>query len=316
MTKNKKSDFYEFIEELDYQGLKGRLWRAPALKPQAKDHLIIFIYGNHSSLERVRGVNQYLRNFGEILMVDLPGFGGMDSFYKLGKKPTLDNFAHYLHDVLKAHLKPNQKFSIVGFCFGFLIASRFLQLYPTWQPRIRLNISVVGFLSGRSFIFKRIRRHMYILGCWLVANRLGAFVFRYLIVNSWMLRCFYGKNTLSKSKFVNMTKAQKQALLDIEIELWHNNHIRTWGYTLLEMFKSDLVNCKIQTNAYHLASPDQYFDHDLIFKDMQTVFKKAKLIFMKLTNHAPTTIIDPAEARRIITGEVVSLFEKEIEVKS
>src|SRR5205085_11669969 len=87
----------DYIVPLNINGLEGRVMHLPAPKTKkAGQREILFVYGLHSSLERWWGLTQVLNRYGAVTMPDLPGFGGMDSFYTIGKKPTLDNMADYL----------------------------------------------------------------------------------------------------------------------------------------------------------------------------------------------------------------------------
>ena len=112
---NQKQTFESYLVDFEIDGLKGRYWQAPALQPSRDSCLFVMLYGHHASLERNRGLLQYLRRFGRILIIDLPGLGGMDSFYKIGKKPTLDNYAHFLHKFLKEKLPPSAEILPAGF---------------------------------------------------------------------------------------------------------------------------------------------------------------------------------------------------------
>ena len=84
------------------------------------------LYGHHSSLERVYGLAEDMSQYGNVTIPDYPGFGGMDSFYKIGMKPTLDNLADYLATFVKLRYR-GKKVTIVGMSLGFVIATRMLQ---------------------------------------------------------------------------------------------------------------------------------------------------------------------------------------------
>ncbi|HVX58738.1 MAG TPA: hypothetical protein VG964_03315, partial [Candidatus Saccharimonadales bacterium] len=84
----------DFIVPLDINGLQGRMLRLPA--PAGIDREILFIYGQHSSLERWWGLAQELNKMGALTMPDLPGLGGMTSLYKIGQTPDIDAMADYL----------------------------------------------------------------------------------------------------------------------------------------------------------------------------------------------------------------------------
>jgi pimeloyl-ACP methyl ester carboxylesterase len=113
------------IAPLHVNGLNGRLLRLPA--PKNKNREILLLYGHHSSLERMSGFAEVMNRYGAVTMPDLPGFGGMDSFYKIGEKPTLDNYADYLASIIKLRYK-RRRVTIVGMSFAFPIILPFLLL--------------------------------------------------------------------------------------------------------------------------------------------------------------------------------------------
>ena len=177
MKSGMQSDLADHLHGFRYQGLKGRYYWAPARRARYQKHLIVMVYGHHASLERNRGVLQYLRRFGQVLIFDLPGFGGMESFYKIGKKPNLDNYAHFLHDFLRQKLATGQRFTLIGMSLGFIMITRLLVLYPEWLKRIPTLISLVGFLDSKQLKLKWLRYWIYRFSARLVMTRLGAFIF-------------------------------------------------------------------------------------------------------------------------------------------
>src|SRR5438128_12108327 len=118
MPKTKPKNPQDYIEPLFMNGLQGRMLRLPAPKGKSRD--ILFVYGHHSSLERWWGVVQDLNQYGSVTMPDLPGFGGMQSLYKIGEEPTIDNLADYLAAFIKLRYK-NKKITIAGLSFGFVV---------------------------------------------------------------------------------------------------------------------------------------------------------------------------------------------------
>src|SRR5437899_499489 len=100
MPKKTPPNVQDYIVPLNINGMEGRMLHLPAPKSRQDCH-ILYIYGHHSSLERWWGLAQAFNEFGEVTAPDLPGFGGMDSFYTIGKKPDLDNMADYLASFVK-----------------------------------------------------------------------------------------------------------------------------------------------------------------------------------------------------------------------
>src|SRR3569623_1590822 len=146
----------DYIVPLNINGLEGRMLHVPAPKGKRSDVEIMFIYGAHSSLERWWGLMQVLNDYAAVTMPDLPGFGGMDSFYRIGKKPTIDNLADYLAAFVKMRYK-RKKVVIAGMSFGFVIATRMLQRHPELVKKVELMVSIVGFAHHDDFIFPPVR---------------------------------------------------------------------------------------------------------------------------------------------------------------
>ncbi|HEU4609283.1 MAG TPA: hypothetical protein VFS31_14300, partial [Chitinophagaceae bacterium] len=95
----RKKQMAEHILPLNINGLQGRMLRMPAKKRTNKE--ILLIYGHHATLERWYGLVENLSEYGNVTMPDLPGFGGMQSFKKAGRKPDIDAFADYLAAFIK-----------------------------------------------------------------------------------------------------------------------------------------------------------------------------------------------------------------------
>ncbi len=172
---------------------------APSTK-QAKGREVMFVYGSHSSLERWWGVAQVLNRYGAVSAPDLPGFGGMESFYKIGKKPNLDNMADYLASFIKMRYK-RKKMMIVGMSYGFIVATRMLQRYPELTKKVTLLVSIVGFAHKDDFIFSKPQFFAYYWGTKILTYRIPAFFFRTLALNPWVLRTAYGHMPNAKHKY-------------------------------------------------------------------------------------------------------------------
>jgi len=88
------------IAPLEIAGLRGRVLELPAQKGGGKT--VLLIYGLHSSLERMYSTAQFHSRYAKVIMPDLPGIGGMESFYKIGRKPDLESYADYLYAFIKS----------------------------------------------------------------------------------------------------------------------------------------------------------------------------------------------------------------------
>src|SRR5664279_858482 len=148
----------DYIQPLNMNGLNGRMLYLPPPKNQKRELLVL--YGHHALLERWWGLVQNLHELGAVTMPDLPGFGGMDSFRKIGKKPTLDDYADYMAAFVQMRYK-RRKVTLVGISFGFLVLTRMLQRYPELAKRVDLVVSLVGFMHRDDFLFEPRKRKIY-----------------------------------------------------------------------------------------------------------------------------------------------------------
>ncbi len=302
-------DIADYIAPLNINGLDGRMLRLPA--PKGKSAEILFVYGHHASLERWWGLMQVLNRYGAVTMPDLPGFGGMDSFYKIGKKPSIDNLADYLAAFIKLRYR-RKKVAIAGMSFGFVVVTRMLQRYPELVKKVTLLISVVGFAHKDDFTFSKPRYYFYLGTTHLLTYRIPAKIFRYTAVNSIVLRTFYGHTHNAKHKFASATskEAYKQ-LMDMEVRLWHDNDIRTWAYTSTQFLTFDNCQVQIQLPIWHVSvESDNYFDNNVVEQHMQVIFTDFHNVPIAVKNHAPSVVADAKAAAVLLPPNLRRVLRK------
>ncbi len=299
MPKKAPKNPADYILPLNINGLDGRMLHIPA--PEDKNLEILFVYGHHSSLERWWGLMQVLNRYGGVTMPDLPGFGGMDSYYKIGKKPTIDNLAGYLAAFIKLRFK-RKKIIIAGMSFGFVVATRMLQLYPELTKKVTLLVSIVGFAHKDDFTFSKSRFNFYLNASRLLSLRLPAVIFRYMALQPVVLRNFYGYSYNAKHKFAQAKDQDERRLLqDVEIGLWHNNDVRTWAYTSTQFLTFD--NCQVRVNLplWHITTKaDHYFDNHIVEQHLRVIFSDFHTAEINTTTHAPSVTADEKAAAPIV----------------
>lgn len=299
MPHNEPKDIADYIMPLNMNGLEGRMLRIPA--PAGKSAELLFVYGHHASLERWWGLMQVLNRYGAVTMPDLPGFGGMDSYYKIGKKPSIDNLADYLAAFIKLRYR-RKKVAIAGMSFGFVIVTRMLQRYPELSKKVTMLISIVGFAHKDDFTFSKPRYYFYLDGTRLLSHRLPAAVFRYTVLNTAILRTFYGHTHNAKHKFAEAkTKEDRKHLMDMEVSLWHDNDVRTWAYTCTQFLTFD--NCKVHVDlpVWHVSvEADNYFNNHLVEQHMRIAFSGFYNVPINVKNHAPSVVADAKAAGALL----------------
>lgn len=291
----------DYIVPLNINGLEGRMLHIPAPKGKRSDIEIMFIYGHHSSLERWWGVAQVLNRYAAVTVPDLPGFGGMDSFYKIGKKPTVDNLADYLAAFIKLRYK-RKKVVIAGMSFGFVVATRMLQRYPELTKKVELMVSIVGFAHHDDFIFSPARYWGYYTGAQIISTRPGAAFFRHVLLHPLVLRNLYGRTHNAKHKFAQAKDAEDlERIKDVEVRLWHDNDPRTWAFTTKEFLKFDNCKVRVDLSLWHVAAnADHFFDSNIVEQHLKVIFSDVHVSTIDLKAHAPSVIADAKAAAPLI----------------
>jgi pimeloyl-ACP methyl ester carboxylesterase len=264
----------------------------------------LYIYGQHSSLERWFGLIEVFNRYGGITVPDLPGLGGMDSFYKVGQKPTLDNLADYLATFIRWRYK-RKKIVIVAMSFGFLVATRMLQKYPELVDKVEFVISIVGFAHYEDFAFSRRRFLFYKVACAFFSLRVPAWFFQHVFLNPAWLRLAYKHSYNARDKFAGQTKAELKKTMDIETKLWKINDIRTQMFCNGQMFTLDNCKHKINLPLYHVAvGADRYLDQYRVEQHLRVVFDGFYKYKARLNSHSISIIADAKAAEAVIPLEL------------
>lgn len=290
----------DFIVPLNISGLQGRMLHMPAAGKAKRN--ILFVYGHHSTLERWRGLAAVLSEYGEFTMPDLPGFGGMDSFYKVGRQPTIDNMADYLAAFIKWRYRRKGKITLVGMSFGFVVITRMLQRYPELVSKIDVLASLVGFAHRDDFLFSRRRHRVYSTITRILSYRLPAFIFRYTALTAPVLRAAYARTPNAKNKFKDVTDREAfDQQMDVEITLWHENDVRTHFFTNHEFLWLDNCTEQVDLPVWHVTTAnDHFFDHAVVEQHMRIIFSDYHEAQTTMTSHAPSVIADASMAAPLI----------------
>lgn len=289
--------------------LKGRMLRLPAENKSEKRELLL-LYGHHASLERMDGIAQNLSQYANITLPDLPGIGGMDSFYKINKKPTIENYADYLASFIKLKYK-RKRFSIMAMSFSFLIVTRMLQKNPEIAGRVDMVISTVGFVHYQDFRLPRLQ----IMGLRLLAisckSASASKFFRYTILNGRVIKLIYKSVARRHSKMHDAkTGKELERRIRAEIKLWHINDVRTRMYTMDEMFRVNLCDRKVALPVYHVSvENDRYFDNHVVEQHMRVIYSDFTDMPTTMPAHMPSIVASREEADPFIPQKLRELLK-------
>lgn len=283
--------------------MDGRQLRLPA--PSGKKQEILLLYGHHASIERMSGLAQVLNTHGAVTLPDLPGFGGMDSFYKIGEKPTLDNYADYLASLIKLYYK-RRKFTIIATSFSVPLVVYTLQKYPDLSKKVRSFVSLAGFVHRDDFVFNyREYWGLRTLG-FVFSRRLPAFLFRHIALTKPVISTAYRLVAGSHSKMKDADVLELKKRIAFEVKLWQMNDVRTRAETYTLMLTLDVCNGgTVNVPAYHITTAeDRYFDHEIVAQHLHVIFPQLEVIPSDIPNHVPTIIATAKEAEVYIPKRI------------
>lgn len=300
----------KYVMPLNMNGMNGRmLYMSP---PKNKKRNILVVYGHHASLERMYSLAQVMNHYGSVTMPDLPGFGGMDSFYKIGSKPSLDNLADYLASFIKLRFKQKQ-LTIVGFSFGFLVVTRMLQKYPDIVKKTDMVVSCVGFAHHEDFAYSKTRFNFYRWTGSLISNYLPSLFFRYVAMNPFFLKTVYSRTHNAKHKYGELTPEQQKAMTEFEIRLWHMNDARTYGDTVVSMFTANNCTRQINLPVWHVrVKNDNYFNQDYVEQHMRIIFSEFHACEANLNKHTTNIISSEKDAAAFLPAKLKRELNKRL----
>lgn len=248
--------------------------------------------------------------YGTVTMPDLPGFGGMDSFYSIGQTPTLDAMADYLATFIKLHYK-KRPITIGAMSWGFLVTTKMLQKYPEIAKQVNLLISMVGFAHYSDFKFSDSKRKLGVRVAKGMSNPVMSSFFKGVMLRPFMIKAFYRAAAKKHPKMKDADKQELTKRVNFEVVLWRSNDVRTYFYTNGLMFSLNLVTAKVNLPVVHVrVDTDQYFNNDSVQRHLKQIYSDVKSYKAHLPNHAPTVVDDPKEAGAILPPAVRKMLAK------
>lgn len=257
MAKTEKASFQ--VRSLDMNGMGGRMVVLPATADTTSE--IFFVYDRCSSLEQWSALLEYLRRFGTVTAPDLPGFGGMASFYTINVRPNINNYADYLAAFFKLRFRRKQVV-IVGVGFGMVVVTRMLQRYPHLAKHVRQVVSIGGYTSCGDLRPARrrywVQRVMYRTGSlWI-----PAFIVCRLYFNRFMLPRLIARSPGA----VRITDSEERlAYITAEITTWRNNDFRTRMFVNSELLTFDNCGKRLTLPLWHVVpgGQDAHTQHEI-----------------------------------------------------
>ncbi len=271
------------IVPLYMNGMHGRMLRLDP--PRGKSREILVVYGLQTNLEQILPLAQELNKYGGVTVPDLPGFGGMQSFYRIGEKPTLDNLAGYLAAFIKLRYK-HRRLSIIGVSYGFAVTTRLLQKYPQLAKRVDLLVSVSGFVHREDFLVKRPKYLLKRFGTSLFSSRLPAWSAHNIFMRPGLLRATYSLTATPGPRTRKTGSARHNKRLNQTVELWRQNDFRTYMEASLAMLTMDLCKHQVSLPLYHVSVNDRRLDNQIIEQHLNVIYKKVHIMPSRLSSRS------------------------------
>ncbi len=285
------------IKKIHYSGLSGRIAHFPAEMKGAKKTFVI-VAGQHSSHERMMAFIGFLAEYGEVYAIDMPGFGGMNSFRKIGKEVSLDNYAEYLYTVLKTQ-KLTKNISIFSVSIGGEFVTRMFQKYPDSQKWVDAMLGFVTFGAKKDFHLKPLVKIPVSIIVRLVLNPVGRAFLWLLFFNPLSLRVVLTVFSKFKKKMRSDDPDIKKKMVQMEYYHWRINDLYTWAKTIKIMFTKDLRKYSrnmISVPLHNiLTKDDQYVDAKEVNKTLRDLYENYSLHYLKLDVHMPSLMADKSE---------------------
>ncbi len=295
----------DMVHPLTVDGLHGRVMRHP-IRKEGKGRTIVFVYGIHGSLERFYGVIHFLARFGTVIAPDLPGFGGMDPFYKVHKRPSLDAFADYLAGYIEREI-PEGKITIVGLSYGFVVAMRLFVRHPRLAARVDMTISLMGMTQGSDLAMGRLNRMTAEAVMALARTPVTSMAFRYIVSRQWMLQLMYPR---SHPKMRALAAGTRRDFIEFESYLWKCNDLRTWGTCLHELLNLEPPGRRIPMTVHNIYTErDHWLNVPRAEAHMREVFADVISYNSSISNHGGVAYEDESEAYDMIPPDMTGLLE-------
>lgn len=227
MHNNDYSTPTDHITAIRMNGLRGRMLRLSA--PRGKKRELLVIFGQRGSLERWWPLARQLNKYGTVTMPDMPGLGGMQSFYKLGQSPTLDDYADYLAAFMKLKYA-HKRVTVVAISFGFSVVTRMLQRYPKVTQQVDAVVALDGYIHHEDLRWPLWRRKLRTYSARAMSLPFPALVFRNICLFPPLLTRYYQRKTSASA--VN----DKERFIKQQITTWRVNDTRTyWKVNAIQM---------------------------------------------------------------------------------
>jgi hypothetical protein len=289
----------DFILPLNINGLEGRMINIEG-DSKAKKNEILIIYDLNSNLERWWGLVVGLRRYGNVTMADMPGFGGMDSFYTIDSKPTLDNLADYMASLVKLRYK-RKRLNIIAIGFGFAVATRMLHRNPELKNKVKMIVCVNGYAHKEDMNTHK-NKTLLAIGYRLGSTALISRVIKLAFNNKTVLNLRYGENI---KQMIKQKAIDSSFLTKFKVDLAKETDLRTTYLIKLQMLSLDNCNSRISNKLWHITyGAHKELNSKLIEQHLKVIFSNYHYQSSKITRKIPFVMNDEKLAIKLLPAKL------------
>ena len=260
---SRKAPYERYIVSLNMNKLEGRMLNYPA-KNRTNNILLIGDLG--TDIGFWWGLAKSLHDLGNVTMPDLPGIGGMDSFYKIKKVPDIDAYADYMASFIKMRFR-KRKFITVGVGFGFIVLTRTFQRYPELQKNVKFMVSLGGFADHEDYILPKARYLIYSYLSSVFSRKLFSVLFRRVSLNSMALSLFYRWQMSGV-----VSESDLSALAYRNTRRFIKGDARTLMAVISELTRFSNCDKQLELPLEHVDIPTRYLDWSHNEQHLRVIF--------------------------------------------
>lgn len=298
------------ISQLEIFGLKGRLLRLKSKSPKHKQKIVL-LSGLHTRHERMYGVADFLSRYGEVYAPDLPGFGGMDSFFSVNRQASADDYAEYIKDFLEKY-DLTSGVTIIPNSVASQFFIRMLHNYPETRTWFKKSVGLMAFADDNNFNIPWVKQTGIDILVGAGRHKLGANLLSRTLLSKSFLEFVMKGLVLLRPKMKVGDKQRRREAIEMEVLLWTENDKRTHGVTAYDMFRrrcSDWFTEPMDMTFYNIATKkDQYFDHQKVTGSMRKIFSDYQDVWIKADLHSPSVIGTADDFAGIIPDEAIKIL--------
>lgn len=226
------------IQSLRINRLVGRVYKSENTKSKKQ---ILLVSGVGGSIENTEGLIKILSRIGNVVRPDMPGIGGMTSFYSIGRKPNIKAYADYLRAFTKLRYKKTNKITVVTIGEGLLFVTKLLIDYPDLQKNIKTVVSIGGIVHKNDLKVSPSKKLLIKIAPKLHNIKFLDWMAKILIINTPIIYKFVHGNNQNERNFA--------------VNMWRESNLRTRLFLENELTKTDLCNSPINTPLHYMFGP-------------------------------------------------------------